>query len=100
MTATRQILEKCKGLISQPDLRKQYLLEIQKRRPITGYFSNYIPEEIIAAAGLHPLRIIGFYDTSKAHQRMIFNPVCSFVQNVSENLVSVITNPFAIYFIK
>ncbi len=82
MTATQQILEKYRGLISQPDLRKQYLLEIQKHRPITGYFSNYIPEEIIAAAGLHPLRIIGFYDTSKAHQRTIFNPVCSFVQNV------------------
>ena len=82
MTATQQILEKCRGLVSQPDLRKQYLLDIQKHRPITGYFSNYIPEDIIAAAGLHPLRIIGFYDTSKSHQRTLFNPVCSFVRDV------------------
>ena len=82
LTATRQILEKCKGLVSQPDLRKPYLLDIQKHRPITGYFSNYIPEEIIAAAGFHPLRIIGFYDTSKSRQRALFNPVCSFVHNV------------------
>jgi benzoyl-CoA reductase subunit C len=83
MTTTQQILEKCRDLLSQPGYRKEYLLGIkEKQRPIAGYFSNYIPEEIIAAAGLHPLRIIGFYDTSKSHQRTLFNPVCSFVQNV------------------
>ena len=83
MTSTQQILEKCRHLVSQPDYRKEYLLDIQKKcRGITGYFSNYIPEEIIAAAGLHPLRIIGLYDTSKSRQRALFNPVCSFVQTV------------------
>jgi len=49
---------------------------------ISGYFSNYIPEEIIAATGLYPLRMIGFNDTQKASRSVMFNPICSFVQDV------------------
>ena len=66
MGITQQIIEKCKDLVSKPDYRHAYLLNIGERyRGISGYFSNYIPEEIIAAARLYPLRIIGFYDTTK-----------------------------------
>jgi benzoyl-CoA reductase subunit C len=80
---TQQILAKCKNLISQPDFREAYLLNLKnKYRGITGYFSNYIPEEIIAAAGFHPLRIIGFYGTSKSPQPSLFNPVCSFAKDI------------------
>jgi benzoyl-CoA reductase subunit C len=83
MPAIQNYLEKCKKLIYQPDYRKNYLFAIPKAYlGITGYFSNYIPEEIIAAAGLYPLRIIGFWDTSKSSQRSLFNPVCSFVRDV------------------
>jgi benzoyl-CoA reductase subunit C len=83
MPTIQHLLEKCKNLVSKPDSRKAYLLDVpQKYRGITGYFSNYIPEEIIAAAGLYPMRIIGFWDTSKSPQRSLFNPVCSFVRDV------------------
>ena len=83
MPTIQHLLEKCKNLISKPDYRRAYLLDIPKKyHGITGYFSNYIPEEIIAAAGLYPLRIIGFWDTSKSSQRSLFNPVCSFVRDV------------------
>ncbi len=83
MGSTQKIIEKCKDLVSKPDCRHDYLLNIGERyRGISGYFSNYIPEEIIAATGLYPLRIIGFYDTTKNTGSAIFNPVCSFVQDV------------------
>ncbi|MGD0077243.1 MAG: 2-hydroxyacyl-CoA dehydratase family protein [Sedimentisphaerales bacterium] len=83
MPTIQHLLEKCKNLVSSPDYRRAYLIDIpQKYRGITGYFSNYIPEEIIAAAGLYPLRIIGFWNASKSSQRTLFNPVCSFVKDV------------------
>jgi benzoyl-CoA reductase subunit C len=83
MATIQTLLEKCKNLVSKPDYRRAYLLDVsQKYRGITGYFSNYIPEEIIAAAWLYPLRIIGFWNTSKSPQRSLFSPVCSFVRDV------------------
>jgi len=83
MPTIQHLLEKCKNLISKPDYRSAYLLDIpQKYHGITGCFSNYIPEEIIVAAGLYPLRIIGFWNVSKSPQRSLFNPVCSFVRDV------------------
>lgn len=33
----------------------EYLKKIDK--PVMGYFETYVPEEIIYAAGMHPLRI-------------------------------------------
>jgi benzoyl-CoA reductase subunit C len=79
----QQILEQCKKLVSQPDYRRRYLLNIRKNgRAIAGCFSNYISEEIIAAAGLHPARIIGRYNISNSPRRPLLNPVCSFVQDV------------------
>lgn len=83
METTQQIIERCKNLISRPDRRKDYLLSIKdKYQGIIGYFSNYIPEEIIAAAGFCPMRIIGVFDTSKPTRHSLFNPVCSFAQDV------------------
>ena len=83
MPANDKILDHCRNLVSQPDYRKEYLLRLKDQcRGLIGYFSNYIPEEIIAAAGFHPVRIIGSFDTSQSHQRTLFNPACSFVQDV------------------
>ncbi len=83
METIQQIIEKCKDLVSQPDYRRDYLLKAKEGyRGISGYFSNYIPEEIIAAAGFYPLRIIGFNDTPKTARSVMFNPICSFVQDV------------------
>jgi benzoyl-CoA reductase subunit C len=83
MMTIQQILEQCKNLVSQPDYRRQYLLDIRKNgRAIAGCFSNYIPEEIVAAAGMHPARIIGMYNASNFSRRPLLNPVCSFVQDI------------------
>ena len=83
MPVNDKILEHCRNLVSQPDYRKDYLLRLKDQcRGLVGYFSNYIPEEIIAAAGFHPVRIIGSFDTSQSKQHTLFNPACSFVQDV------------------
>jgi benzoyl-CoA reductase subunit C len=80
---SQQLIKKCKCLVSQPDCRAVYLRDIQsKTRGISGYFSNYIPEEIIAAAGFHPLRIIGRYETSNHHGQSLYTPVCSFARDI------------------
>ncbi len=82
-TTLHQILSQCKDVITNPDCRQQYLQDIRKQgRPIAGCFSNYIPEEIIAAAGFHPVRIIGVYSAPNAPHRTLSNPVCSFVQDI------------------
>ncbi|MFZ9012104.1 MAG: hypothetical protein ACO20W_09465, partial [Anaerohalosphaeraceae bacterium] len=78
-----QTIETCRQLIDNPDARKEYLLGAQHNsHGLVGYFSNYIPEEILAAAGFHPLRIIGRYDTSGYHGRSLYTPVCSFARDV------------------
>jgi benzoyl-CoA reductase subunit C len=79
----QQILTKCKRLVSQPDYRAVYLWDIQsKTQGISCCFSNYIPEEMIAAAGFHPLRVIGRYETSSHHGQSLYTPVCSFARDI------------------
>jgi benzoyl-CoA reductase/2-hydroxyglutaryl-CoA dehydratase subunit BcrC/BadD/HgdB len=75
-----EILEHCKRLVTCPEYRDRYLKTISGSRRIIGYFSNYIPSEVIAAAGFHPLRIIGLFNT--AGSRPLPRPLCSFVQDV------------------
>jgi len=75
------IIEHCNKLLLQPDYRQRYLTSIQSRSSgIIGYFSNYIPPELIAAAGFHPLRIIGRFGAGDGQP--MFHSVCSFAQDV------------------
>jgi benzoyl-CoA reductase/2-hydroxyglutaryl-CoA dehydratase subunit BcrC/BadD/HgdB len=70
-------------MAADPDCRTAYLQECKsKYAGLVGFFSNYIPQEVIAAAGFHPLRIIGTFGPSAAHPHAMVNPVCSFVQDV------------------
>ncbi|MBN1765537.1 MAG: 2-hydroxyacyl-CoA dehydratase [Sedimentisphaerales bacterium] len=83
METTQHIIARCKKLISQPEYRNEYLIRIkEKYLGIIGYFSNYIPEEIIAAAGFYPLRIIGCYEPSKPSPHSLYIPVCSFARDM------------------
>lgn len=79
-----KLLQHCRNLVTDPAYRNTSLAEIKDRtRGIVGYFSNYIPVEVIAAAGFHPLRIIGtLTPAAGTHPHGLFNPVCSFVQDV------------------
>lgn len=73
----------CRRLISEPDYRAAYLRNIRDRtRGISACVSNYIPEEVVAAAGFHPLRIIGRYDVPRHHGQSLYTPICSFARDV------------------
>jgi benzoyl-CoA reductase subunit C len=80
MEKISDILEHCKRLVTCPDYRSKYLKTLSGSRQIIGYFSNYIPPEIIAAAGFHPLRIIGRFATDQGQP--LPRPICSFVQDI------------------
>jgi benzoyl-CoA reductase/2-hydroxyglutaryl-CoA dehydratase subunit BcrC/BadD/HgdB len=49
---------------------------------------NATPEEVIAAAGFHPLRIIGRHEVSSPPHQSLYTPVCSFARNLYAAAVS------------
>ncbi len=80
---TQDILRRCRRLGTEPEYRACYLRDVGSRtRGISAYFSNYIPEEIIAAAGFHPLRVIGRYETPSPRHPSLYPPVCSLARNM------------------
>jgi benzoyl-CoA reductase subunit C len=80
---TQDILLMCRRLITEPAYRQEYLRRIRGRtRGISAYLSNYIPEEIIAVTGFHPLRIIGRFETSGSQGWSLHAPVCSFARDM------------------
>jgi len=48
---------------------------------VVGYFCTYVPEEIIYAAGMLPVRIIGSHDSNVGTERHIANMYCSFCRD-------------------
>ncbi|MCE5185829.1 MAG: 2-hydroxyacyl-CoA dehydratase family protein [Planctomycetaceae bacterium] len=80
MTAVDPILKNCRSMVLNPHHRRAYLQSVSARScGIIGYFSNYIPAEIIAAAGFHPLRLIGCFGSVSGPA--LCDPMCSFVQD-------------------
>lgn len=80
---SKDTLSFCRNLVSDPSFRWKYLLDLKVRyRGLMGYFSNYISEEVIAAAGFHPVRIIGSISDSENSPRFLYTPVCSFARDV------------------
>ncbi|MBN1827885.1 MAG: 2-hydroxyacyl-CoA dehydratase, partial [Deltaproteobacteria bacterium] len=52
-----KILEEFSAVAGNP---LEYARELKDRgRRIVGFFCSYTPEEIIVAAGIHPLRLFG-----------------------------------------
>jgi benzoyl-CoA reductase subunit C len=48
---------------------------------VLGYFCTYVPEEIIYAAGILPIRIIGSHDSRTRTERHIANMYCAFCRD-------------------
>jgi benzoyl-CoA reductase subunit C len=48
---------------------------------VVGYFCTYVPEEIIYAAGMLPVRIIGSHESNVGTERHIANMYCSFCRD-------------------
>lgn len=81
MNTIQHNLEHCRKLIAEPSYRRDYLRSIANRKGgVVAYFSNYIPAELISAAGFHPLRILGRFAAGDGQP--LPQPVCSFVQDV------------------
>ena len=64
--------------------RTEYLREYKKRtgKKIFGYFCTYTPEELLHAAGIHPVRLFGGTEDITQADTLIQSYVCPFVRGV------------------
>jgi bzd-type benzoyl-CoA reductase N subunit len=64
--------------------RAEYLREYKERtgKKIFGYFCSYTPEELLHAAGIHPVRLFGGTEDITQADRLIQSFVCPFVRGV------------------
>lgn len=64
--------------------RTEYLRELKKRtgKKIFGYFCSYTPEELLHAAGIHPVRLFGGTEDITQADTLIQSFVCPFVRGV------------------
>jgi len=64
--------------------RTEYLREYKERsgRKIFGYFCTYTPEELLHAAGVHPVRLFGGTEDITQADTLIQSFVCPFVRAV------------------
>jgi benzoyl-CoA reductase subunit C len=60
--------------------RHQYAPEWKQRtgRKVLGYFCSYAPEELIYAAGILPVRILGGHEPQDVTERYMFGHFCPF----------------------
>ncbi len=64
--------------------REHYLREYKERtgKKIFGYFCSYTPEELLHAAGIHPVRLFGGTEDITQADTLIQSFVCPFVRGV------------------
>jgi bzd-type benzoyl-CoA reductase N subunit len=64
--------------------RSDYLRDLKKTsgRKIFGYFCTYTPEELLYAAGIHPVRLFGGRDDITQADTLLQTFVCPFVRGV------------------
>jgi len=73
----RAILEQLQDMVRE---RHRVARQWKERtgRGTIGYFCTYVPEEIIYAAGLLPVRIIGSHEPQDVTEPYMFNMYCAF----------------------
>ncbi len=72
-------------VVDDPD---GYLKTLKTRKNILGYCCSYTPEEIIHAAGIHPLRLFGSKEESNLADKHLQSYCCSLVRNVLSEALS------------
>ncbi len=71
--------------LTSPDLQLRYLQEIRnKKRGVIGYFSSYVPEEIILATGFHPYQFFSSTGIIGPSLSSIIGPCCSFAKKIAK----------------
>lgn len=65
------------------DNRHLYAKEWKLRtgRPVMGYFCTYVPEEIIYAASILPVRVLGSHEPQEVAERYIHGMYCPFCRD-------------------
>ncbi|MBN1578062.1 MAG: 2-hydroxyacyl-CoA dehydratase [Chitinispirillaceae bacterium] len=65
------------------DARHEYAKEWKKKTggKVLGYFCTYVPEEILYAAGVLPVRILGSHETQNLTEPHIFAMFCPFCRD-------------------
>src|SRR4030067_535671 len=63
--------------------RHEYAKEWKKRTggKVFGYFCTYVPEEVVYAAGILPVRIIGAHEPQDVTERHIYGMFCPFCRD-------------------
>jgi len=66
--------------------RYEVIREAKERQGsrVIGWVCNYIPEEIILAAGLYPVRVLGGKQESSKADAYLYSNICSFVRSCLE----------------
>jgi len=66
------------------DARHEYAKEWKKKTggKVLGYFCTYVPEEIVYAAGVLPVRILGSHEPQNVTEPHIFAMFCPFCRDV------------------
>lgn len=74
-------LEKFKEITQN---RHQYAQDWKKRTggKVVGYFCTYVPEEILYAAGILPVRVLGSHEPQDVTQRHLYAMFCPFCRDV------------------
>lgn len=64
--------------------RADYLRDLKKRtgKKILGYFCTYTPEELLHAAGIHPVRLFGGIEDITQADTLIQSFVCPFARSI------------------
>ena len=66
------------------DTRHEYVKEWKKKNPkgkVMGYFCTYVPEEILYAADVLPVRILGSHEPQDVTEPHIFGMYCPFCRD-------------------
>jgi benzoyl-CoA reductase subunit C len=65
------------------DARHEYAREWKKKGgKVLGYFCTYVPEEIVYAAGVLPVRVLGSHEPQNVTEPHIFAMFCPFCRDV------------------
>jgi len=80
-------IEECHRILKDPDGYVKSL-KAETGTKAVGYFCSYVPEEIILAAGAHPIRLFGSGEKIRLAEAHLQSYCCSLVRGALEDALS------------
>ena len=80
-------IDECRGILADPN---GYAATFKREsgRKVVGYYCSYAPEEIILAAGAHPMRLFGSGEKIRLAEAHLQSYCCSLVRGALEDALS------------